>query len=638
MPLLRLDKISLAFGHHALLDRAELEITRGERLCLVGRNGEGKSSLLRLVSGETAPDEGVMWIRPGTRVAHLAQEVALDSRESVFEVVAGGLPEIGRLISDYHHAAAELAGASTPEGLERLARLQHALEAQGGWQLEQRVETVLARLALDGDAGFDTLSGGWRRRAMLARALVADPDLLLLDEPTNHLDIEAITWLEEFLLEYTGALLFISHDRAFVRRLATRIIELDRGRLTSWPGDYDAYIAGKAEQLEVEARHQALFDRKLSQEEAWIRQGIKARRTRNEGRVRALKALREERRARRERSGTVDLRLEQGSLSGKRVLEVEHLSLGFDGRTVIRDFSVSILRGDRIGIIGPNGAGKSTLIRVLLGELEPDGGVVQRGTRLEVAYFDQQRAQLDPQATLMDSVADGRLSVTISGRTRHVAGYLQDFLFPPERLQSPVSTLSGGERNRLLLARLFTRPANLLVMDEPTNDLDVETLELLEELLLEYQGTLLLVSHDRAFLDNVVTSTLVFEGEGRIGEYVGGYSDWRRQRQAAARDTKPAPVAAASKPSASAASVAKPATRPRKLSYKDQRELEALPARIEVLETEQAQLHATVNDAGFYQRSPDDINAALERLEALARELETCYERWGVLEEQSTAF
>jgi ATP-binding cassette subfamily F protein uup len=634
MPLLRLDKTSLAFGHHALLDRAELEITRGERLCLVGRNGEGKSSLLRLVSGEATPDEGSVWIRPGTRVALLAQEVALDSRESVFDVVAGGLPELGRLISAFHHTAAELAGASTQEGLDRLARLQHELEAQGGWQIEQRVETVLARLGLDGDAGFDTLSGGWRRRVMLARALVADPDLLLLDEPTNHLDIEAITWLEEFLLEYAGALLFISHDRAFVRRLATRIIELDRGRLTSWPGDYDAYVAGKAEQLEVEARHQALFDKKLSQEEAWIRQGIKARRTRNEGRVRALKALREERRMRRERSGKVDLRLEQGSLSGKRVLEAEHISLGFDGRPVIRDFSVSILRGDRIGIIGRNGAGKSTLIRVLLGEQEPDSGVVQRGTRLEVAYFDQQRAQLDPQATLMDSVADGRLSVTINGRSKHVAGYLQDFLFPPERLQSPVSTLSGGERNRLLLARLFTRPANLLVMDEPTNDLDVETLELLEELLLDYQGTLLLVSHDRAFLDNVVTSTLVFEGGGHIGEYIGGYSDWLRQRQATGRESTRAATGEATKPSPPPA---KRAEKKRKLSYKDQRELEALPARIETLETEQAQLHATMNDAGFYQRSPDDINVALERLEAIARELEICYERWGILEEQSTA-
>jgi ATP-binding cassette subfamily F protein uup len=636
MPLLRLDQVSLAYGDNALLGRVELEVARGERLCLLGRNGEGKSSLLRLVSGEAAPDEGGVWIRPGTRVARLAQEVALESREPVFDVVAGGLAELGRLISDYHHAAAELARTSTPDGLKRLARLQHALEAQGGWQIEQRVETMLARLALDGEARFDTLSGGWRRRVMLARALVGEPDLLLLDEPTNHLDIEAINWLEEYLLTYAGALLFISHDRAFLRRLATRIIELDRGRLTSWPGDYDAYVAGKGAQLEVEARQQALFDRKLSQEEAWIRQGIKARRTRNEGRVRALKTLREERRERRARAGMVELRLEEGALSGKRVLEAEHISLAFDGRPVIRDFSVSILRGDRIGIIGPNGAGKSTLIRVLLGELEPDSGVVRRGTRLEVAYFDQQRAQLDPKATLMESVGEGRLAVTINGRTRHVAGYLQDFLFPPLRLHSPVSTLSGGERNRLLLARLFARPANLLVLDEPTNDLDVETLELLEELLLAYQGTLLLVSHDRAFLDNVVTSTLVFEGGGCIGEYVGGYSDWLRQRLKTPQEANPAP--ATPKPEGSSTpTAAEPTAKRKKLSYKDQRELDALPARIEALEAEQSRLEETVNDAGFYQRPPAEVSAILARLEALAREMETGYARWEFLDAQSSA-
>jgi ATP-binding cassette subfamily F protein uup len=637
MPLLRLDKVSLAYGHHALLDRVELAVVRGERLCLVGRNGEGKSSLLRLLSGAAAPDEGAVWVRPGTRVAHLAQEVTLDSDESVFDVVAGGLPALGRLIASYHRAAAELTRASTPDALERLARLQHELESQGGWQVEQRVETVLARLALDGDARFDTLSGGWRRRVMLARALVGEPDLLLLDEPTNHLDIEAITWLEEFLLSFAGALLFISHDRAFVRRLATRIVELDRGRLTSWPGDYDAYVAGKAEQLEIEARQQALFDRKLSQEEAWIRQGIKARRTRNEGRVRALKALREERRARRERIGKVGLRLEAGDQSGKRVLEADHVNLAFGGHPVIRDFSASILRGDRVGIIGPNGAGKSTLIRVLLGELEPDRGQVRRGTRLETAYFDQQRAQLDPQATLMESIGDGRLSVTINGRTRHVAGYLQDFLFPPQRLQSPVSTLSGGERNRLLLARLFARPANLLVLDEPTNDLDVETLELLEELLLEYQGTLLLVSHDRAFLDNVVTSTLVFEGDGRIGEYVGSYSDWLRQRREAPQETGSTPATPEPERPSSSSAAAKPAVKPKKLSYKDQRELDALPTHIQALEAEQARLHETVNGVGFYQRPPDEVGATLDRLETLARELETSYARWEILEAQSSA-
>jgi ATP-binding cassette subfamily F protein uup len=635
MPLLRLDNVSLAFGLHALLDQAELELRPGERVCLVGRNGEGKSSLLRLVCGEAAPDEGSVWLRSGARVGHLAQEAGLDSHEPVFDIVAGGLPQIGRMIRDYHRIAVELAAASTPQGLASLAHLQHELEEAGGWRLEQRVETVLSRLGLNGDAAFDTLSGGWRRRVLLARALVAEPDLLLLDEPTNHLDIEAITWLEEFLLAYAGALLFVSHDRAFVRRLATRIIELDRGRLTSWSGDYDAYVRGKAEQLEVEARHEALFDKKLSQEEAWIRQGIKARRTRNEGRVRALRVMREDRRTRRKRAGKVHLRLEEGGLSGKRVFEADHVNLAFDRRPVIRDFSVSVLRGDRVGIIGPNGAGKSTLIRVLLGELTPDSGVVRRGSGLEVAYFDQQRARIDPQATLMESVGDGRLSVSINGRTKHVAGYLQDFLFPPERLSSPVSTLSGGERNRLFLARLFARPANLLVLDEPTNDLDVDTLELLEERLLDYRGTLLLVSHDRAFLDNVVTSTLVFEGEGYIGEYVGGYSDWLRQRPTvtAPREMKVAARAAASKPSPRAGESHKP----EKLSYREQGELNGLPARIETLEAEQARLHDTINEAGFYQEPAEKIQATLERLDELAGELEACYERWGILDARSTA-
>jgi len=632
MPLLRLDKVSLAYGHQALLDAVDLEIRRGERVCLVGRNGEGKSSLLRLISGEAQPDDGSVWQRPASRIACLAQEVMLDSQDAVFDVVAGGLSGLGRLLSDYHHAATQLAQSPTPGDLENLADLQHRLEAADGWQLEQRVETVLSRLRLEGAAGFHTLSGGWRRRVMLARALVSEPDVLLLDEPTNHLDIEAIAWLEDFLREYPGALLFISHDRAFVRQLATRIIELDRGQLTSWPGDYDAYLQGKAEQLEVEARHAALFDRKLSREEAWIRQGIKARRTRNEGRVRALRELREQRRRRRERGGRAKLQLEDSAVSGKRVIEAEGINKRFGEQVVIRDFSATILRGDRIGIIGPNGAGKSTLIRLLLGELPPDSGRILRGTKLQVAYFDQQRESLDPNATLMDSVGDGSCQVTISGHSQHVAGYLQDFLFPPERLQSPVSTLSGGERNRLLLARLFTRPANLLVMDEPTNDLDVETLELLEGVLLDYRGTLLLVSHDREFLDNVVTSTLVFEGEGRIGEYIGGYSDWQRQTAgerlpATRRETKPAVAPAAIGRRAPAG----------KLSYKDQRELEALPARIESLETEQSQLQATVNTAAFYQQSQDEITATLSRLERIAGELGECYGRWEALEAMMSA-
>jgi len=629
MPLLRLDNISLAFGHRALLDSVNLEVARGERVCLVGRNGEGKSSLLRVISGEVSADDGELWVRPGMRVAYLAQEAALDSRDTVFDVVAGGLPELGQLITDYHHAVAALGQSDDEVGLQRLADLQHALESAGGWQLEQRVESVLSRLALDGEAGFHTLSGGWRRRVLLARALVSDPDVLLLDEPTNHLDIEAINWLEDFMVDYRGALLFISHDRAFVRRLATRIIELDRGQLSSWPGGYDDYLRRKADQLEVEERHNALFDKKLSQEEAWIRQGIKARRTRNEGRVRALQDLRAQRRQRRERVGTADLQLDSGAQSGKLVFEAEHVSVSFDGQVIIRDFSTTILRGDRVGIIGPNGAGKSTLIRVLLGELSPDSGTVRRGTRQQVAYFDQQRARLDLAATVMDNVAGGSQRVTVNGRDRHVAGYLRDFLFPPERLQSPVSSLSGGERNRLLLARLFAQPANLLVMDEPTNDLDVETLELLEELLLDYGGTLLLVSHDRAFLDNVVTSSLVFEGNGAIGEYVGGYSDWQRQKQAAAASPAMAgkPRPAREEPPA----VLQPA-RARKLSYRDQRELDGLPALIERLEAEQAQLEQALAEPDFYQRPAESVKETLQRLEQLGAELAECYRRWEELE------
>ncbi len=631
MPLLRFDNVSLAFGHRPLLDRVTLEIRRGEHVCLVGRNGEGKSSLLRLVSGDVAPDDGEVWIRPGTRVALLAQEVATDSDACVFDVVAGGLAALGELLSQYHRAAVELGHTHTPTAAARLAECQHALEAADGWRLEQRVETVLSRLGLDGDARLSALSGGWRRRVMLARALVCEPDLLLLDEPTNHLDIEAITWLEDFLADYSGAVLFITHDRAFLQRLATRIIELDRGRLSSWPGNYADYLRRKNAQLDAEAQQHALFDKKLSQEEVWIRQGVKARRKRNEGRVRALEALREQRRQRRDRVGQVALRLDEGGQSGQLVFEAERVNFSYAGRTVIRDFSARVLRGDRIGIIGPNGAGKSTLIKLLLGELVPDSGRVQRGTKLQVAYFDQQRAQLDPAATVMASVAEGSQTVTINGQARHVAGYLRDFLFPPERLQSPVSMLSGGERNRLLLARLFAQPANLLVLDEPTNDLDVETLELLEELLLDYHGTLLLVSHDRAFLDHAVTSTLVFEGGGRIGEYVGGYSDWLRQRPAAVTPKADAPRAAKPVPPAP------PAGKPRKLSYKEQQELKALPGKIEALEAEQSQLQAAVSTAGFYQQPGEKIAATLARLDAVTQELAACYDRWEVLESPRTA-
>ena len=628
MPLLRLNKVSLAYGHRALLDQVDLDVHRGERVCLVGRNGEGKSSLMRVLGGEVQVDDGECWVRPGMRVAYLAQEVGMDSHDSVFDVVAAGLSDLGKLISDYHHAAKQLEQSDSPANLQRLSDLQQSLEAANGWQLEQRVETVLSRLQLDSDAEFHSLSGGWRRRVMLARALVCDPDVLLLDEPTNHLDIEAITWLEDFMVDFKGALLFVSHDRAFVRRLATRIIELDRGRLTSWPGSYDDYVRRKAEQLETEARHNALFDKKLSQEEAWIRQGIKARRTRNEGRVRALQAMREQYRQRRKRAGGARLALDDGEQSGKLVFEAENVSLAFAGTPVIRDLSTTILRGDRVGIIGPNGAGKSTLIKVLLGELPPDSGRVRRGTRQQVAYFDQQRDQLDTGKSVMDNVADGSQQVQVNGRDRHVASYLRDFLFPPQRLQSPVSTLSGGERNRLLLARLFARPANLLVMDEPTNDLDVETLELLEELLIDYQGTLLLVSHDRAFLDNVVTSTLVFEGDGVIGEYVGGYTDWYNYSKS--RLQKPAQK---QRTAAEMLTPEKAATaKPKKLSYKQQRELDALPAQIEQLENEQASLQATIGAAGFYQQPHEQVSAVLQRLQAVEDELEQCFGRWEALE------
>jgi ATP-binding cassette subfamily F protein uup len=601
MPIVRLEKVSLSFGLKPLLDDVSLQLRRGERVCLLGRNGEGKSSLLQLISRKILPDSGEVWIRPGARVASLAQEVSPASDAQVRDVVLGGV------------------------------ELQTAEDA---WQSELQVDQVLSRLGLAGDALMSALSGGWRRRVMLGRALVAAPDVLLLDEPTNHLDIEAITWLENMMLDYAGALFFVSHDRSFVRRLATKIVELDRGQLRVWPGGYDDYVLQKRAALEVEAKHAALFDKKLAQEEVWIRQGVEARRTRNEGRVRALEQLRIQRRERRERIGTVEMRAQDASPSGKLVFEAKHVTHSFGAAPIIRVFSARIQRSDRIGIIGPNGCGKTTLIKLLVGELEPASGLIKRGTNLLPAYFDQQREQLDPNASIMDNVTGGSGdTVTIDGQARHVSGYLRDFLFPPERLHAPVSMLSGGERNRLLLARLFARPSNLLVMDEPTNDLDAETLELLEELVADYAGTLLLVSHDRAFLDNVVTSTLVFEGDGRINEYVGGYTDWLRQRKVAA----PAVAsAAAAKPAAAAAT--SPATpKLKRLSYNEQRELKQLPEKIQRLEAEQAQLNALISDPAAFQRNKDESNLALQRLQALAAELETAYSRWDTLDSSASS-
>jgi ATP-binding cassette subfamily F protein uup len=619
MPTVRLDKVSLSFGLKPLLDHAVLQIRKGERVCLLGRNGEGKSSLLQLITGQILPDSGEVWVRPGARVASLAQEVAPASDATVRDM----------LMSVFESGDAAPGAAM-----------------HGDWQAELQVDQVISRLQLDRDAPMTALSGGWRRRVMLGRALVSQPDLLLLDEPTNHLDIDAITWLEDMMQDFEGALMFISHDRAFVRRLATRIVELDRGQLRVWPGNYDDYIVQKRAALEVEAKHAALFDKKLAQEEVWIRQGVEARRTRNEGRVRALKQLRIQRSERRERIGQVEIRVQDAAPSGKLVFEATHVTQTFGASPVIADFSTRIMRGDRIGIIGPNGCGKTTLIKLLVGELEPTLGKIFRGTQLLPAYFDQQREQLNPAASIMDNVTGGSGdTVTIDGQPRHVSGYLRDFLFPPERLHAPVSMLSGGERNRLLLARLFARPSNLLVMDEPTNDLDVETLELLEEMVANYAGTLLLVSHDRAFLDNVVTSTLVFEGQSEVNEYVGGYSDWLRQRSVSGQPkARPVaapvgvpPVAAASvgAPSLGAAPApprAPPPPKARRLSYKDRRELAAMPERIQRLEAEQQQLQAAIADPALFQGQHEQGTLALQRLQSLAAEIENAYARWDALE------
>jgi ATP-binding cassette subfamily F protein uup len=627
VPLLRFTDVSLAYGHHPLLAHVDFEIERGERVCLVGRNGTGKSTLFRVITGVATPDDGEVWRQAELRVAHLEQEVPPGSAQTVFDVVASGLGELGDLLAQYHRAAHD--GA-----LEVLAQAQAGIEARDGWNISQKVETVLSRLNLPADKPIQDCSGGIRRQVMLARALVCEPELLLLDEPTNHLDIAAITWLEQFLLDYHGALIFITHDRAFLKRLATRLIELDRGKLTSFPGNFDYYLRKKEELLEIEARAAAKFDKKLADEEVWIRQGVKARRTRNEGRVRALEALRRERAERLGVQGSVSLAADAGVISGKLVVDLREVSFKYGERFIVRDLSTHILRGDRIGIVGPNGCGKSTLLKLILGELAPTGGQVVQGTRLQVSYFDQHRDALDPEKTVRENLSEGRDRVMVRGQSRHVIGYLRDFLFPHERIDSPVKTLSGGERNRLLLAKLFTQPANMMVLDEPTNDLDVDTLELLEDLLAEYEGTLVIVSHDRAFLDNVVTSTLVFEGNGKVGDYVGGYTDWlaTRERTAVAPSAKPArvvPAPAVIKETSTA--------KPRKLGYKEQRELQELPGKIETLEQEQARLHASMVDPDFYQQPSDKITATMSRLQIVSQALEAAYRRWEALETQAGA-
>jgi ABC transport system ATP-binding/permease protein len=629
MALITINAVDYSVGGPLLLERVDLAIEPGERIALIGRNGAGKSTLMRLLSGELQADDGEVRREGGVRVARLEQEVPEDTAGSVFDVVAAGLGDLGAALAEYHHLA-----HADPVDMDALAAVQSRIEAAGGWALDQMVVETLTRLDLDGDALFSRLSGGMKRRVLLARALVSAPDVLLLDEPTNHLDIAAIDWLEGFLKGWPGALVFVTHDRRFLRALATRIVEIDRGRVSSWPGDWDNYQRRREERLHAEAQETARFDKLLAQEEAWIRQGIKARRTRDEGRVRRLQAMRSERAQRRERVGNVRMDLAEAGASGRKVIEAREVGFGHGGAPLIRDFSTTILRGDRIGLIGANGSGKTTLLKLLLGELQPRAGEVRIGTQLQVAYFDQYRAALREDWNALENVAEGLEFVEVGGARKHVVGYLQDFLFTPERARAPITRLSGGERNRLLLAKLFAQPSNLLVMDEPTNDLDVETLELLEDLLADYPGTLLLVSHDRDFLDNVVTSTLVMEGDGRVGEYVGGYSDWLRQRQA--QPQQPAVDAVATKPVSAPTTLppaagAVPANK-RKLDYKRTRELEQLPARIESLEARLAALTQAMNDPAFYRRDSEAITDHHGEVAAVQSELETAYLRWEALE------
>ena len=623
MALITLREVVVSFGGPALLDGLNLQIDAGERVCLVGRNGAGKSTLMKVLAGQVIPDDGQIERQQGLVVARLKQEVPHDTTGSVYDVVADGLGDQGELLSRYHHTSLKVATNFSDAAMAELERAQHALEASDGWDASQRVDTIISRLELPADAEFSALSGGLKRRVLLAQALVLDPDLLLLDEPTNHLDIEAINWMEAFLLSYKAALLFVTHDRMLLQHLATRIIDLDRGRLTSWPGDYATYLERKEAALDAEETANALFDKKLAEEEKWIRQGIKARRTRNEGRVRALKAMRQEHSERRNRMGKANIQTQAAELSGKIVIEVDNVNQAYDDKVVLEAFSTTVLRGDKIGIIGPNGAGKSTLLKILLGQLEPQQGKVKLGTKLEVAYFDQHRAQLDPEKTVIDNISDGRDEMVINGKPRHVISYMQDFLFSPQRARTPVKALSGGERNRLLLAKLFTKPANMLVMDEPTNDLDVETLELLEELLIEYQGTLLLVSHDRAFINNVVTDCLVFEGNGQVNGYVGGYDDWLRQRKATEVEAVSKSKTVEKQPKQ------KPET---KLSYKDQRELEALPKKIEELEEALEQVQQALSDPELYQQQPEKVAEINAKRQALEDDLAHCYQRWESLE------
>ena len=630
MTLVSMRNVSFGFGSNLLLERVNLQIERGERVCLVGRNGAGKTTLIKLIKGDILPDGGEVVRNQGVRIAYLPQEVPHELSGKVFFVVMGGLEQQSALLAKYYEVNNRLSGRDEGDYtiLGQLDRIAQELDTENGWQVHRRVEKVITHMRLDPEAEFRNLSAGLRRRVLLARGLVSEPDILLLDEPTNHLDIESIKWLEEFLLGFDGTLLFVTHDRMFLQKLTTRIIELDRGKLSSWSCDYETFLKRKEAAIEAEAKGWALFDKRLAQEEAWIRRGVKARRTRNERRVRALKRMREIRRMRREFGGTVRMQAHEARRSGNLIVEAEDVSFSYGERPIVRGFSTVIMRGDKVGIIGPNGSGKTTLLSLLLGKLLPQKGKIRHGTHLEVIYFDQLREQLDEDKTVLDNVGQGSNTVTINGKPIHIIGYLQNFLFSPERTRTPVSVLSGGERNRLLLARLFTKPSNVLVLDEPTNDLDAETLELLEEMLVDYTGTLLLVSHDRVFLNNVVTSTLVFEGEAEVNEYVGSYDDWVRQR-------KKYPTTIKKEETLHNPQKLRPQSRrPRKLTYKEQRELEDLPQRIEALELEQKRLYESMSDPEFYKEDREGkIAEAKARLNSLERELEEAYRRWEILED-----